>query len=62
VPLPLWRIPVQIRGLKQNKTTTETVVFLFWQGHLCNSRADAMRELLMFGKDIKVFLETIFKR
>ena len=26
---------------------------------LCNSRADFIHELLLFGKDVKVFLETL---
>lgn len=29
-----------------------------WQGHLCNSRADFIHELLQFGKEVKMFLNT----
>lgn len=29
----------------------------FCQGDSCNSRVDFMRDLLLFGKDIKVFLQ-----
>jgi hypothetical protein len=32
---------------------------LFWQGHLCNLRIDTMCDLLLFGKDVKVFLAKI---
>ena len=45
----------------QNKKNTQTGVFDSWQGHLCNSRIDFMRELLLFGKDIKVFLMYLLK-
>ena len=31
--------------------------FDFWQGHLCNSRADFIRDVLQFGKEIKIFFE-----
>lgn len=30
---------------------------LNWQGHLCNSRTNEMRELLQFGKEIKKILK-----
>jgi len=39
---------------------TSQVPCLFWQGHLCNSRTDGIKELLRFGKDIKVFLQSRF--
>ena len=29
--------------------------FDFWQDTLCNSRTDEIKELLLFGKDVKVF-------
>jgi hypothetical protein len=35
--------------------------FYFWQGHLCNPRTDFIRDLLSFGKEIKVFLEKLNK-
>ena len=35
----------------------EMVVFLFWQGHLCNSRDDTIYDLLLFGKDVKMLLQ-----
>ena len=31
----------------------------FWQGQLCNLRANEMRDLLSFGKDIKTFLQIL---
>ena len=38
------------------KKNTQTDVFDFWQGHLSNSRDDFIRELLLFGKNVKHFL------
>ena len=29
-----------------------------WQGDSCNSRTDAIHEMLAFGKDAKTFLRT----
>ena len=29
-----------------------------WQDILCNSRTDEIKDLLQFGKDVKVFLNT----
>jgi len=43
---------------KSNQKNTQTGVFDFWQGHLCNSRTDLIHELLQFGKEIKMFLQT----
>ena len=34
---------------------------LFWQGHLCNSRANEIRDLLRFGKEVNVFLMYLLK-
>lgn len=33
------------------------MIALHQQDILCNSRVDDIRDLLMFGKDVKVFLE-----
>jgi len=35
------------------------VRFIFWQDILCNSRTDEIRDLLQFGKEIKVFLTKV---
>ena len=42
---------------KTNQKNTQTGVFDFWQGHLCDSRADFIHELLRFGKEVNVFLK-----
>ena len=55
--LALWRI--QLGLLIQNKKTTKMVVVLFWQGHLCNSQTNEIRDLLSFGKEIKTFLQNL---
>lgn len=41
---------------KINKKTAKMRFYLFWQGHLCNSRTDEIKDLLQFGKEIKLFL------
>ena len=47
---------------KENKQKNAKMRFyLFWQGHLCNSRTDFIRDLLSFGKDVKFFLESKIK-
>ena len=33
-----------------------------WQDILCNSRTDEIKDLLQFGKDIKVFLEKMYEK
>ena len=33
--------------------------FDFWQGHLCNSRTNEIKELLQFGKEVKAFLDVL---
>lgn len=48
-----------LKVLQIQSKKTQTGVFDFWQAHLCNSRADEMLELLLFGKEIKVFLDKI---
>ena len=45
-----------MKALGNKEKTAETRFYLFWQGHLCNSRSDFIRELLLFGKDVKFFL------
>ena len=40
----------------------KTVVFLFWRGRLCNSRTDEIKELVCFGKEIKLFLDGFLKK
>ena len=37
---------------KNPPTWTENQI---WQGHLSNSQANDLRDLLLFGKDVKVF-------
>ena len=41
------------------KKTPKRTVIQIWQGHLCNSRAEFMRDLLLFGKEIKTFLQIL---
>ena len=41
------------------KKNTQTGVFDFWQGHLCNSRADFIHEILLFGKEVKNFVKNL---
>ena len=48
-----------MKVLENNKKTAKLRFYLFWQGHLCNSRADLIHEILLFGKDIKVFLQIL---
>jgi len=48
-----------VKVLENKGKTDQTVGLNFWQGHLCNSRDDFMRDLLQFGKDIKVFLKNL---
>ena len=43
--------------MADNQIPPKWVVFLFWQGQLCNSRVDFMRNLLQFGREIKIFLK-----
>ena len=43
--------------MRTKKKPTCVVGLNFWQGHLCNSRTEFMRDLLLFGKDVKVFLQ-----
>ena len=47
------------KAKKTNKKTAEMRFCLFWQGQLCNSRIDFMRNLLLFGKDVKAFLQIL---
>ena len=36
------------------------VAFLnFWRDILCNLRTEFMRDLLLFGKEIKIFMQTV---
>jgi len=44
---------------KTKKNRAQNPICLFWQGHLCNSRTDFIHELLLFGKDIKTFLNKV---
>jgi hypothetical protein len=46
-------------GLLAKIKTTRLGGLNFWQGHLCNSRADFLYELLKFGKEIKTFLQIL---
>ena len=50
------------RGVLAKIKTTRLGGLNFWQGHLCNSRTDFLYELLLFGKDIKVFIKHINKK
>lgn len=50
--IPNLRTRASIR--KQTKKP-QKCGFDFWQGHLCNSRTNDIRELLLFGKDVKEF-------
>jgi len=43
-------------GVEQKLKPTQKVGLNFWQPHLCNSRTDFLHDLLLFGKEIKVFL------
>ena len=45
--------------MADNQIPPKWVVFLFWQGHLCNSRTDDMLDLLGFGKEVKTFLQNL---
>ena len=45
-------------GLLAKIKTTRLGGLNFWQDILCNSRTEFMRDLLLFGKEIKVFLNT----
>lgn len=49
------------KAKKTNKKTAKMRFYLFWQGQLCNSRTDFIRDLLSFGKDVKFFLESKIK-
>ncbi len=42
---------------KTNQKNTHSGIFNFWQGHLCNSRFDFIRDLSSFGKNVKIFLQ-----
>ena len=44
---------------KINKKTAKLRFYLFWQGHLCNSRVDFVHKILLFGKDVKTFLQNL---
>ena len=44
---------------KSNQKNTQMGVFDFWQDHLCYLRVDFIRDLLSFGKEIKVFLNKV---
>jgi len=48
---------IRVGHQKELKNTTQGGVFDFWQGHLCNSRTNTIQDLLLFGKDVKVFLK-----
>ena len=48
-----------VKLLENKEKTAKLRFYLFWQGHLCNSRTDFLHELLLFGKDVKVFLAKI---
>ena len=56
-PTIVWTA-VQIRQGKPEKLKMPHCggIFDFWQGHLCNSRTDEIKDLLQFGKEIKLFL------
>ena len=41
---------------KSNQKNTQTGVFDFWQDILCDYRADEIKEILFFGREIKLFL------
>ncbi len=41
------------------KPTQKVGLIFFWQGHLCNSRTDTIRDFLSFGKEVKVFLKKL---
>ncbi len=47
-------------NMADNQIPPKRVVFLSWQGHLCYSRVDFIRDLLRFGKDVKVFLNKYY--
>ncbi len=47
-----------MKVLKNKQKTDQKAGLNFWQGHLRNSRDDTMHDLLLFGKDVKVFLNT----
>ena len=36
----------------------KSLCYSLWQGHLCNIRVDFIHEILLFGKNIKVFIDT----
>lgn len=44
--------------MADNQIPPKRVVFLFWQGYLSNSQTDFLYEILLFGKDVKMFVDT----
>ena len=44
---------------KRQKTPPKRTVIQIWQGHLCNLRTDFIRDLLLFGKEMKIFLQNL---
>ena len=46
-------------NMADNQIPLKRVVFLFWQDHLCNLRVDDIHDLLLFGKEVKVFLDEL---
>ena len=55
-----YRLTYELVEMLENKQKTDHKGrFEFWQGHLCNLRVDEIKDLLQFGKEIKIFLSLL---